>query len=189
MTYTNIFTFISSVDVIWQSCEEARLAGATGNSLNVREVPVECKTIKSPAVETLKIQNNAKQSCNHSDCTWFNVTYTNSVGMDAVTKWMNADNRKCWQEIRFHCLGAPISDSQNVKRALWVDGRGSYPGFMTGNKTHWCQCAMYDTCMYPGKLTMNSMKLVIPLHSLYWSIHTKDESKRGTTFAFIFGVN
>ena len=27
---------------------------------------------------------------------------------------------------------------------------------------------------------LNSMKLVIPLHSLYWSIHTKDESKRGT---------
>ena len=25
--------------------------------------------------------------------------------------------------------------------------------------------------------------------SLYWSIHTKDESKRGTAFAFIFGVN
>ena len=37
--------------------------------------------------------------------------------------------------------------------------------------------------------SMNSMKLVIPLHSLYWSIHTKDESKRGTAFAFIFGVN
>ena len=36
---------------------------------------------------------------------------------------------------------------------------------------------------------MNSMKLVIPLHSLYWSIHTKDESKHGTAFAFIFGVN
>ena len=36
---------------------------------------------------------------------------------------------------------------------------------------------------------MNSMKLVIPLPSLYWSIHTKDESKRGTAFAFIFGVN
>ena len=35
---------------------------------------------------------------------------------------------------------------------------------------------------------MNSMKLVIPLHSLYWSIHTKDESKRGTAFAFIFRV-
>ena len=29
----------------------------------------------------------------------------------------------------------------------------------------------------------------IELHSLYWSIHTKDESKRGTAFAFIFGVN
>ena len=38
-------------------------------------------------------------------------------------------------------------------------------------------------------LVMNSMKLVIPLHSLYWSIHTKDESIRGTAFAFIFGVN
>ena len=37
--------------------------------------------------------------------------------------------------------------------------------------------------------SMNSMKLVILLHSLYWSIHTKDESKRGTAFAFIFGVN
>ena len=36
---------------------------------------------------------------------------------------------------------------------------------------------------------MNSMKLVIPLHSMFWSIHTKDESKRGTAFAFIFGVN
>ena len=36
---------------------------------------------------------------------------------------------------------------------------------------------------------LNSMKLVIPLHSLYWSIHTKDESKRGTAFAFIFCVN
>ena len=36
---------------------------------------------------------------------------------------------------------------------------------------------------------MNSMKLAIPLHSWYWSIHTKDESKRGTAFAFIFGVN
>ena len=33
------------------------------------------------------------------------------------------------------------------------------------------------------------MKLVIPLHSLYWSIHTNDESNRGTAFAFIFGVN
>ena len=36
---------------------------------------------------------------------------------------------------------------------------------------------------------MNSMIHVIPLHSLNWSIHTKDESKRGTAFAFIFGVN
>ena len=42
---------------------------------------------------------------------------------------------------------------------------------------------------YVNEFFMNSMKLVIHLHSLYWSIHTKDESKRGTAFAFIFGVN
>ena len=34
--------------------------------------------------------------------------------------------------------------------------------------------------------TMNSMKLVTPLHSLYWSIHTKDESKRGTELTQAF---
>ena len=39
------------------------------------------------------------------------------------------------------------------------------------------------------KMFMMSMKLVIPLHSLYWSIHIKDESKRVSAFAFIFGVN
>ena len=38
-------------------------------------------------------------------------------------------------------------------------------------------------------LDMNSMNFVIPLHSWYWSIHTKDESKHGTAFAFIFCVN
>ena len=51
--------------------------------------------------------------------------------------------------------------------------------------------------------SMKSTKLVIPLHFISWnkdskrccdtatpeSIHTKDESKRGSTFAFIFGVN
>ena len=53
------------------------------------------------------------------------------------------------------------------------------------------------------KCITNSMKLVIPLHLISWkkdsnwccdattpeSIHTKDESKRGSAFAFIFGVN
>ena len=39
------------------------------------------------------------------------------------------------------------------------------------------------------EMGMNAMKLVIALHSLHGSIHTKDESKRGTAFAFIFGVN
>ena len=37
--------------------------------------------------------------------------------------------------------------------------------------------------------SMNAMKLVIPLYSWYWSIHTKDESKCRTTFALIFGAN
>ena len=36
---------------------------------------------------------------------------------------------------------------------------------------------------------MNSMKIVIQLHSLHWSIRTKDGSKCGTAFGFIFGVN
>ena len=56
-----------------------------------------------------------------------------------------------------------------------------------------CKCNLASVSMATDlsdkALLMNSMKLVIPLHSLYWSIHTKDESKRGTTFAFIFGVN
>ena len=43
--------------------------------------------------------------------------------------------------------------------------------------------------IFPSQQYMNAMKLVIPFHLLYWSIHTKDESKRGTAFAFIFGVN
>ena len=34
--------------------------------------------------------------------------------------------------------------------------------------------------VYWYSLLMNSIKLVIPLHSLYWSIHTKDESKHRT---------
>ena len=38
-------------------------------------------------------------------------------------------------------------------------------------------------------LNLKIMKLVIPLHSLYCSIHIKDESKCGTVLAFIFGVN
>ena len=50
------------------------------------------------------------------------------------------------------------------------------------------QCLLRGGSMR-GMNIMNSMKLVIPLYLLYWSIHTKDESKRGTAFAFIFGVN
>ena len=38
-------------------------------------------------------------------------------------------------------------------------------------------------------MDLDYMKLFISSHSLYWSIHTKDESKRCSAFAFIFGVN
>ena len=49
--------------------------------------------------------------------------------------------------------------------------------------------SFYFMWMSVSAKIMNSTKLVIPLHSLYWSIHTKDESKRRIAFAFIFGVN
>ena len=52
-----------------------------------------------------------------------------------------------------------------------------------------CDLRVTKEVWWDAKESMNSMKLVIPLHSLYWSIHTKDESKRRTAFAFIFGVN
>ena len=50
-------------------------------------------------------------------------------------------------------------------------------------------CSRNITGVFENQLYVNSMKLVIPLDSFYWSIHTKDESKCGTAFAFIFGVN
>ena len=60
-----------------------------------------------------------------------------------------------------------------------------------------------NTSLVKLTVLVNSMKLVIPLHYISCkrdskrccetttpeSIHTKDESKRGTAFAFIFGVN
>ena len=59
-------------------------------------------------------------------------------------------------------------------------------------------CRPFILCYYTFEIqnavwyqwhVMNAMKLVNPLHSLYWSIHTKDKSKHRSTFAFIFGVN
>ena len=62
-----------------------------------------------------------------------------------------------------------------------------------------CWLTILSTFYHPS---MNSMKFVIPLHFISWkkdskwccdtttpeSIHTKDESKRGSAFAFIVGV-
>ena len=55
--------------------------------------------------------------------------------------------------------------------------------------THWVVTQPLFMAIAVLANCMNSMKLVILLNLLYWSIHTKDESKRGTAFAFIFGVN
>ena len=62
---------------------------------------------------------------------------------------------------------------------------------------------MMNLTLFGVVFIMNSMKFVIPLHlisqkkdsklccetSTAESIHTKDESKRGPAFAFIFSVN
>ena len=71
------------------------------------------------------------------------------------------DEQNSIQEVNFYCFAITLSDII-IK----------------------CQMSNRELTLY-----MSSMKLVNPLHSLYWSIHTKDESKRGTAFAFIFGVN
>ena len=60
---------------------------------------------------------------------------------------------------------------------------------VTSNDSHNFLDLQSDVSSPVNEVLMNSMKLVIPLHSLYWSIHTKDESKRETAFTFIFGVN
>ena len=52
-----------------------------------------------------------------------------------------------------------------------------------------CISAAFYKILSLFPLFMNSMKLVIALHLSFWSIHTKDESKRETAFAFNFGVN
>ena len=58
-------------------------------------------------------------------------------------------------------------------------------------QSYWLAYKLSQTCncTVTEAYNMNSMKLVIPLRSMYWSIHTKDESRCGTAFAFIFGVN
>ena len=67
--------------------------------------------------------------------------------------------------------------------------KSNYNGSITVSfSDYFNRCIHIAISWYP-LICMNAMKLVIPLHSLYWSIHTKDESKRGTAFAFIFGVN
>ena len=62
---------------------------------------------------------------------------------------------------------------------------------------------LYSGDALSSKHNMSSMKIIIPLHFISLkkdskqccdtttpeSIHTKDESKRGSAFAFIFGVN
>ena len=111
----------------------------------------------------------------------------------------------CWYVVSlFTCPDLPFRIKRdNYAIFFYVDTGLNYwppdPNTMSdpGTNVEW----MFPPVMYvnvawtpwsfhiPFHCLMNSMKLVIPLHSLYWSIHTKDESKSGTTFAFIFGVN
>ena len=109
-----------------------------------------------------------------------------------------------WDKIDLESLPIHLSESEGLRRSRPVLTISKQPG------RYGYHLRFVPTCLWPGllagldeaflglmtawrflqaELTMNSMKLVIPLHSLYWSIHTKDESKRGIAFAFIFGVN
>ena len=62
---------------------------------------------------------------------------------------------------------------------------GVYPGFLKG-KGGW----KWWTVLEASKVNHKSfIPWNLSFHSLYWSIHTKDESKSWTMFAFIFGLN
>ena len=90
--------------------------------------------------------------------------------LEAVT--LRSQNHKSWQIIKRGRVQVHISSTSLIPCPIWLNP--------TDEK---CENGS------DKERGMNPMKLVIPLHSMYWSIHTKDESKRGTAFAFIFGVN
>ena len=92
----------------------------------------------------------------------------------------------------------PCPDRDSVKRDIAITGKFNLRA-LNGSAVSMPLLPFNCSLFYGPKIIrnekkddtqcVNSMKLVIPLHSSYWSIHTKDESKRGTAFAFIFGVN
>ena len=78
----------------------------------------------------------------------------------------------------------------NFLASFWRQRKLKWIGTFCASITFWIKnYPLIVKVSWSALLLMNSMKLVFPLHSLYWSIHTKDESKRETAFAFIFGVN
>ena len=109
-------------------------------------------------------------------------------------------NMSCILNIVSLCCQAVLADRPDIQSGLRSDNFLYMHGFvMQRSLSSQCIYITYLSWFYVWMFSvleifrngkkMNSMKLVIPLHSLYWSIHTKDESKRGTAFAFIFGVN
>ena len=82
------------------------------------------------------------------------------------------------------CLGLKLPKTSRRARHTWSEFSCDFSSYLIDMKTR-SSIKRCSVTLFP----MNSMKLVIPSHSLYWSIHTKDESKRGTAFAFIFGVD
>ena len=78
-------------------------------------------------------------------------------------------NRRYWNRLPYHSSIQEMKMRVILKAIFW--------GHL--------ECPLWTVMPY----NMNSMKVVIPLHSLHWSIHTKDEGKHGTAFALIFGMN
>ena len=120
------------------------------------------------------------------------------VALIRNTKTQQSDTQPCetrgtgktWQEKRQERLAKDSAPLKDVLKGCHSDTKLT-PGGSKPQKDLW------------GSMNMNSMKLVIPLHFISWkkdseqccdtttpeSIHTKDESKRETAFAFIFGVD
>ena len=130
----------------------------------------------------------------YSSYNWRQVCGTNFDNTDAQVVcrelgYENAINMCCHA---FGHLKYALSDGKAFKcvgnETELADCPQEPQTYCPGLPSNYASVYCYNDTLSSG-MAMNSMKLVIPLHSMYWSIHTKDESKRGTAFAFIFGVN
>ena len=106
-----------------------------------------------------------------------------SILCEVMAKWLKIVAGACqvWVKVSLPPGGLPFEWLNQVE-----EGTGSHD---TSSRHAQSYFRLAATRAVGTALNMKSMKLVIPLHTSYWSIHTKDESKRGTALAFIFGVN